>query len=156
MDLGQTDLLSTHYEGKQTLVLGVHKSALRFSEEENNTCPNYWHFSPYGFCPYDCKYCYLVGTPGVKFSPTVKIFLNIEQILEQIQKVARQLIRPTSFYLGKLQDSMALDSLTGYSRLLVPFFAEQKHARMVMLTKCADVDNLLDLEHNKIPSYHGV
>jgi spore photoproduct lyase len=148
VDLNQTDILTTHYHGKQTLVLGVHKSALRFSEEDHNTCPNYWHFSPYGFCPYDCKYCYLAGTPGVKFSPTVKVFLNLEQILVQIEKAACQLAEPTAFYLGKLQDSLALDSLTGYSRIMVPFFGRQKYARMTMLTKCGDVENLLDLEHD--------
>lgn len=148
VEIYQTDMLSTHYQGKQTLVLGVHKSALRFSKEESNTCPNYWHFSPYGFCPYDCKYCYLAGTPGVKFSPTVKVFLNLEQILGQINKTASQLTESTAFYLGKLQDSLALDRVTGYSRIMVPFFARQKHARMVMLTKCGNIDNLLDLDHN--------
>lgn len=148
VDLDQTNLLSTHYHGKQTLVLGVHKSALRFSEEDNNTCPNYWHFSPYGFCPYDCKYCYLAGTPGVKFSPTVKVFLNLEQILNQIGKAACQLTKPTAFYLGKLQDSLALDSLTGYSRIMIPFFARRKYARLTLLTKCGNIENLLDLEHN--------
>ena len=148
VDLKQPNLVTTHYEGKQTLVLGIHKSALRFSEEENNTCPNYWHFSPYGFCPYDCKYCYLAGTPGVKYSPTVKIFLNLEQILDQIDKAATNLTEPTAFYLGKLQDALALDNLTGYSRIMVPFFAQQKYAKMTLLTKCGNIQNLLDLEHN--------
>jgi len=147
VDLKQDDLLSAHHRGKQTLVLGIHNSAVRFSQEQGNTCPNYWHFSPYGFCPYDCKYCYLAGTPGVKFSPTVKIFLNIDQILGQITKVASKLTKPTAFYLGKLQDGLALDSLTGYSRIMIPFFAGQKYARLVVLTKCGNVENLLDLEH---------
>ena len=71
-ELGDSDPLRLHHRGKNTLVFGVHKSALRFSDEDGNTCPNYWHFSPYGFCPYDCQYCYLAGTPGIKFSPTVK------------------------------------------------------------------------------------
>ena len=147
VDLEGTDLLSTHYKGKQTLLLGVHNSAVRFSEERENACPNYWHFSPYGFCPYDCKYCYLAGTPGVRYSPAVKIFLNIDKILSQISKAASQLTEPTSFYLGKLQDGLALDSLSGYSKLMIPFFAKQKLTRMVLLTKSSQVNNLLNLEH---------
>jgi len=148
VDLGQSDLLSAHRRGKQTLVLSVHNSAVRFSQEKGNTCPNYWHFSPYGFCPYDCQYCYLAGTPGVRFSPTVKVFLNVDQILGQIAKVAPELTEPTAFYLGKLQDGLALDSLTGYSRIMIPFFAGQKYARLILLTKSGNVENLLDLEHD--------
>ena len=146
-ELGGSDPLELHYKGKNTLVFGVHKSALRFSDEDGNTCPNYWHFSVYGFCPYDCQYCYLAGTPGVKFSPTVKIFVNIDEILDQIAGVASKLSEPTAFYLGKLQDGLALDLLTGYSRKVIPFFAQQKYARLTLLTKTANVDNLHELDH---------
>lgn len=136
-----------HYRGKQTLVLGEHRSAVRLSEERGNTCPNYWHFSPYGFCPYDCKYCYLAATKGVSFSPTVKVFLNLPEMLNEIDRIATQEGRATAFYLGKLQDGLALDPLTGYSRIMVPFFAEHRFARMTLLTKAADVANLVDLDH---------
>jgi len=147
IELGSSDPLKSHYRGKNTLVFGVHKSALRFSDEDGNNCPNYWHFSPYGFCPYDCQYCYLAGTPGVKFSPTVKIYLNLLEILNEIAKVDSHLTEPTAFYLGKLQDALALDPLTGYSRIMIPFFARQRNARLTLLTKSANIENLLDLEH---------
>jgi spore photoproduct lyase len=137
-----------HTNGKQTLVIGEHRSAVRLSTEEGNTCPNYWHFSLYGFCPYGCTYCYLAGTPGVKFSPSIKIFTNIEEVLNAIDKQARHIAKPTAFYHGKLQDGLALDPLSGYSKQLIPFFAEHPFARQVLLTKSADVANLLDLNHN--------
>jgi len=145
--LGASDTLGLHYEGKRTLVLAEHRSAVRQSTEEGNCCPNYWHFSPYGFCPYGCAYCYLAGTQGVRFSPTVKIFLNLPEILDEVDCTARRLGKPTAFYLGKLQDGLALDPLTGYSRKIIPFFADHPLARLTLLTKSADVTNLLDLDH---------
>lgn len=147
LELGGRDPLSLHRTGKHTLVFGELASTVRFSQENGNACPNYWHFSPYGFCPYDCKYCYLAGTPGVKFSPTVKIYLNLPQMLQKIDAIAKKRMKPTSFYLGKLQDSLALDSLTAYSKVLIPFFAEHQWARLVMLTKSDYTDRLLDLDH---------
>ena len=147
VDLGENSPLRLHERGKQTLVLGEHCSAVRFSDEGGNACPNYWHFSPYGFCPYSCHYCYLAGTPGVWFSPTVKIFLNLEEILAKVDRTANRLGQSTAFYLGKLQDGLALEPLSGYARTMIPFFAKHPYARMVVLTKSAGVDNLLDLGH---------
>jgi len=147
LELNETDVLALHQAGKKTLVFGELKSAVRFSQEEGNTCPNYWHFSPYGFCPYGCKYCYLAGTQGVKFSPTVKIYVNLPEMLDEIDRTARRLGKPTSFYIGKLQDPLALDPLTAYSTVLVPFFAEHSYARLTLLTKSTNIERLLTLEH---------
>ena len=124
------DPLDLHYKGHRVLVLGEHKSAVGRSDETNNTCPNFWHFSPYGFCPYGCSYCYLAGTQGVRFSPSIKVYVNLDEILGEIDQVARKVGRQEAFYLGKLQDGMALDPLTGYSRKMIPFFAAHPYARL--------------------------
>jgi DNA repair photolyase len=142
-----TDPLELHYDGHRVLVLGEHKSAVGRSDETGNTCPNFWHFSPYGYCPYGCQYCYLSGTQGIRFSPSVKIFVNLDDILAEVDRIARRLGRPEAFYLGKLQDGMALDPLTGYSRTMIHFFAEHPYARLRILSKSADFQNVLDLDH---------
>ncbi|MEW6234935.1 MAG: spore photoproduct lyase family protein [Candidatus Omnitrophota bacterium] len=141
-------LIDRHYAGKKTLVLGELRDSVRLSQETGNSCPNYWHFSPYGFCPYDCQYCYLAGTIGVKFSPSVKVFVNIDDILEKVNCIANKIVRPTAFYLGKLQDGLALDPLTGFCRIMVPFFAEHPYARLTVLTKSISIENLLSINHN--------
>lgn len=147
VDLKENDPAARVAKGKRSLVFGEHKSAVRFSDEQGNACPNYRHFSPYGFCFYGCKYCYLAGTLGVWHSPAVKIFVNIEKIIAEINRTANRLAGPAAFYLGKLQDGLALDPLTGYSELLVPFFAQHRFARQVILTKSDEVDRLLKLDH---------
>jgi spore photoproduct lyase len=147
IDLSETDILALHKKGKHTLVFAELNNAVRFSEEEGNTCPNYWHFSPYGFCPHGCKYCYLAGTQGVKFSPTIKIYVNLPEIIDNIDLIAKRLAKPTAFYLGKLQDALALDPSTAYSTVLVPFFAGHPYARLTLLTKSVNIDRLLDLQH---------
>ncbi|MCC8116270.1 MAG: hypothetical protein LIP18_03815, partial [Planctomycetes bacterium] len=141
------DFYGRHVAGKRTLVFGVHKSAVRYADERGNTCPNYWHFSPYGFCPYDCQYCYLAGTRSVFLSPSVKIFVNLPEIWDEIDRTANRLAPPTAFYLGKLQDALALEPLTGYVGVLVPRFAAHPYARLTLLTKSADVDRLPSLNH---------
>ncbi len=141
-------LIDRHYRGKQTLVLGEMNDCVRFSEESGNSCPNYWHFSPYSFCPYGCHYCYLAGTMGIKFSPAVKIFVNLAEILHKIDRIANRIGKRTSFYLGKLQDGIALDPLTNYSRIMIPFFANHPYARLTVLTKSTAIDNLLLEKHN--------
>jgi len=133
--------------GRRTLVIGTIATPLRRSREAGICCPNYLHFSPTAFCSYACAYCYLAASCSTLVAPVAKIFVNLEDVLAAIARRARRLEEPTSFYLGKLQDALALDPLTGFSRVLAPFFAEQPSARLVMLTKSDAVGNLLDLEH---------
>ena len=45
------------------------------------------------------------------FSPTVKIFLNLPEILAEVDRVARRLGRPTAFYLGNGAAGVAIDGV---------------------------------------------
>ena len=137
--------------GKRTLVFGELglKSAVWENELRNAVFTNEMCFSVYGFCPYGCTYCYLNGTPGVWHSPTVKIYVNLAEIMEEIGHRANAARRTTTFYLGRYQDGLALDPLTGYSTALIPFFARHRFARQVVQTKSAEVRRLLDLDHER-------
>ena len=73
--------------------------------------------------------------------------MNLPEIIAKIDKTATRIGRPTTFFLGKTQDALALDPLSAYSKVLVPFFASHKFARQMMLTKSTSVRHLLDLEH---------
>ena len=133
--------------GRRTLVVGAISTPLRQSREAGIVCPNYLHVSPTAYCTYGCAYCYLAGSCSTVVAPVAKVFVNLEDVLAAIARRARRLAEPTSLYIGKLQDALALDPLTGFSRLLAPFFAAQPLARLVMLTKSDCVENLLDLGH---------
>lgn len=133
--------------GRRTLVVGTMGSPLRESCERGICCPSYLHLSPTGYCTYGCAYCYLAGSRSTNVAPVVKVYLNLEDDLAAVERRARRLERETSIYVGKLQDALSLDPLTGFSRVLVPFFAEQPLARLVMLTKSDAVGNLLGLDH---------
>jgi len=136
--------------GKRTLVVGElsPKNAVWRYGPRSTVYDHEWCFSVYGFCPYNCAYCYLGAVPGIWYSPAVRIYVNLPEIVSAIDRQATAVGRPVTFYLGTLQDGLALDPLTAYSTVLIPFFAGHRYARCFIQTKSADVRRLLDLEHN--------
>jgi spore photoproduct lyase len=75
--------------------------------------------------------------------------VNIEDYLgalDNFLKNPRQNIRIGT---GEFTDSLALDSLTGYSRLLIDFFSHKDSAILELKTKSNNVDSILDLKHNR-------
>jgi DNA repair photolyase len=136
-------------QGKRTLVFAVPNAdkVVRPNETPNAIFPYGHSFSVYGFCPYNCAYCYLTASPGVWFSPVVKIYVNLPEILAEVEHKAREAGKDTTFCLGKHEDGLSLDPLTGYSTILVPFFARNATARLLVQTKSAAVERLLGLEH---------
>jgi len=137
--------------GKRTLVLGRIGRVLDRNCEpgmgERIVCYPYWHFNAVGNCPYDCRFCYLSGNRANLKSPAIRIYTNLGEVVAAIGRVADQVAAPVLFYGSKLQDFVALDPLTGYSQTLVPFAAEHPNVRLLFLTKSADIDGFLALNH---------
>ena len=141
------DVIGRREKGKRTLVLGELKSAVRCREGEPGIREEYWFFSTHANCHYGCRYCYVGAARTVWFSPAIRIHVNLEEIIQQIDEAAFAQGDVTGFYQGRLQDALALDPLTGYSKVLVPFFSKHRFARQILLTKSTSVDNLLHLNH---------
>jgi spore photoproduct lyase len=95
-------------------------------------------------CDYDCTYCYLQSYVN---APYLTVYANVEQLFDELGTFLRahpqQLVRIGS---GEFSDSLSLDPLTGFSRLLVPFVRQFPNVLFEFKTKSALVENLLELE----------
>ncbi|MBI2027191.1 MAG: radical SAM protein, partial [Deltaproteobacteria bacterium] len=106
-------------------------------------CCNYFIFPFAQNCHMDCEYCFLQFYLN---KHVMIIYANIEEMLEELEKVLefkKSMIRVGT---GEYADSLALDDLTGISEILVPFFAEQQNATLELKTKTNNISNLLNLK----------
>jgi spore photoproduct lyase len=109
-------------------------------------CCNYIVVSYAWNCFFNCTYCILQSYLG---HPAMVICTNIEDLLAEIRQTV--LNSPSRFFrigTGELTDSLAMDGLTGYSRLLIPLFASLPNAVLELKTKSVEVENLQGLGHN--------
>jgi spore photoproduct lyase len=95
-------------------------------------------------CNYDCTYCYLQSYVN---APYLTVYANVEQLFDELGTFLRthpqQLVRIGS---GEFSDSLSLDPLTGFSRLLVPFLRQFPNVLFEFKTKSDLVDDLLHLD----------
>ena len=107
-----------------------------------------YQFSLSSSCPANCEYCYLQTTQGEK--PFMKIFLNIEEILENIQTyIDANMPNITFFECASITDPIALEHLSGNLTRCIEFFGVSSNGRLRLVTKFDDVDPFLNIKHNK-------
>ena len=107
-----------------------------------------YQFSLSSSCPANCEYCYLQTTQGEK--PFMKVFLNIEEILEVIQNyIDNNMESITTFECASITDPVALEHLSGNLKKCIEFFGASSNGRLRLVTKFDDVDGFLKLKHNK-------
>jgi spore photoproduct lyase len=97
-------------------------------------------------CPIDCSYCILQAYFN---KPSLRIFVNLGKELEKISGLIES--NPDRIFrvgTGEFMDSLALDRITGWSRLLLPFFYNKRNAILELKTKTDNIDGLL-LSPNK-------
>ncbi len=139
-------------QGKRSLVLARHRGrffkpcpASQTRGEHRNVCCNYFVINYASNCHMECSYCYLQS--HLNF-PHLIVYANAGELLDEL--AATLDTAPDRFFrigTGELADSLALDPLTRYSRLLVEFFAGRPNAVLEFKTKSDCVDELLALDH---------
>jgi spore photoproduct lyase len=98
-------------------------------------------------CPGNCEYCYLQTTQGEK--PVIKIFVNVDDILNVIQThIDSRKPEITFFEAASITDPVGLEHLTGGLRKCIDFFGKSEFGRLRLVTKFSNVDSFLDAEHN--------
>lgn len=106
-----------------------------------------YQFSLSSSCPANCEYCYLQTTQGEK--PFMKVFVNIEDILNVIQEhILINIPNITSFECGSITDPVALEHLTGNLKKCIEFFGKNQYGRLRIITKFDNIDCFLNIAHN--------
>jgi len=112
--------------------------------EDGQLCCGYTIVDVVSNCNYDCTYCYLQSYIN---TPYMTVYANVASLFDELtallQAAPGQLLRIGS---GEFSDSLSLEPLTGFARLLVPFLQQFSNVLFEFKTKSDLVDHLLDLE----------
>ncbi len=96
-------------------------------------------------CPMDCVYCILQAYLN---NPWISFFVNIEDLFAELNQAF--IADPNTFFrigTGEFADSLALDTLTAFSPVLVDYMRDKQHAVLELKSKSVVIDNLMGLEH---------
>jgi spore photoproduct lyase len=135
-------------DGKQILLIGQTQSFVHpFTGRpgQDLCCRPYYKLVPLSNgCPYFCTYCYLAFIYR-SYSPWIKINVNYDTMFRQIRRLACR-EQSISLNMGEMLDSLALDHITQLTPHLIPFMSDIPNACLMLLTKSANVANLLSLK----------
>jgi len=92
-------------------------------------------------CPLDCSYCILQAYFN---QPSLRVFVNLEEQLESIGRVL-EASRGKIFRIGtgEFTDSLALDPIVKWTKVLPSFVAKHKNAVLEFKTKTVSIAGLL-------------
>jgi hypothetical protein len=129
---------------KQNLIIGVRKTH-RFVPNQKTSD----FLVPYtsSGCIAMCMYCYLVC--NYNKCSYLRLFVNREQMLDKIIKVANQENRDLTFEIGSNSDLVLENTITGNLDWTIEKFAKQEKGYLTLPTKFDMVDSLLPLNHRK-------
>ena len=129
--------------GKNTLVVGTQKVS------KFQTCKPSAHYQLplLSGCIGHCQYCYL--NTNLSDKPYVKINVNIDDILSKAQGYIDERIPASTIFEGSsTSDPVPVEPYSNLLKKSIEFFANSEHGRFRFVTKFADIDSLLNIEHN--------
>ena len=132
---------------KKRLYVAKHKGEFlkKCPGSDGQVCCNYFVINFASNCPMDCSYCYL--QEYLAHNPALKVFANVDDLLaeadELLNKHRRYFFRIGT---GEITDSLVLDPYIGFTREVVPFFADQPNVLLELKTKSNCVEDLLTLD----------
>jgi spore photoproduct lyase len=107
-------------------------------------CCNYLIASIIVNCHLDCTYCFLQSYLTERY---ITLNTNVDDFLNEIDSLVESNPgKKLRIGTGELADSLALDEFTGFSKSLVPFFADKENLLLELKTKGNYVDNLLAMD----------
>ncbi len=128
---------------KQNLIIGIRKT--------HNFVPN--HKTSDFLVPYTssgciamCLYCYLVC--NYNKCAYLRLFVNREQMLEKIIKVANKAEKNLTFEIGSNSDLILENTITGNLNWTIENFCNNEKGFLTFPTKFDMVDSILPLKHN--------
>ena len=129
---------------KRNLIIGIRKT---HKFVENYKTSDY--LVPYtsSGCTAMCMYCYLVC--NYNKCAYLRLFVNREQMLEKIIKMAQKSEKELTFEIGSNSDLILENSITGNLKWTIENFAKTEKGYLTLPTKFDMIDEILPLQHNK-------
>ncbi|WP_350342639.1 spore photoproduct lyase [Proteinivorax tanatarense] len=130
-------------EAKRTLVVAVRKTT------NFQTCKPSAHYQLplVTSCPGLCQYCYLQTTLGKK--PYIRVYVNTEEILTKAKKYMDVKKEEDIIFEGAAtSDPLPVEKYTNNLADAIEFFGKQQNGKFRFVTKFAEVESLLNINHN--------
>lgn len=105
---------------------------------------NFYYISSVLNCIYDCEYCYL---QGVYSSANIVIFVNIEDMFEEVKEEMRK-IDDMYICISYDTDLLAMENILGMASKWYNFIKEHKNIKIELRTKSSNIKSLKNLEPN--------
>jgi DNA repair photolyase len=108
-------------------------------EKRHGVCQNAYDLHSAWGCLHACDYC--------NIGEFLNIVLNLEEMVERLDGLLDANPWLQLYKYDNQTDTITFEPEYGASELLVPYFAQRENEYLMLYTKSANVEHLLDLEH---------